>query len=403
MSKQWYYSKDGQPQGPVTPEQLKGLAASGLLAPNDFVWTEGMSQWAEARTLKGLYPTPAGVQSPPLPAAVPAVSTVPRAPATYNAPISDKVPALWNPKWLGAWSLLFSWAFGAFLLARNWETLGEPAKAKRAMFWFYSLFPFLLVIAVMPQVSKHIGLAVLGAFCWIEVSPQMKFVKKKFNDQYARRSWLKPVGIAVPSVLGGILAAGIVATIFGAHPPQEKAVVVNGGQLPAGTNAERRNAPVSEPYPSSDAPKPTPSANTSRSDTEPSEDEVIQLIAKGVVALITTGDAQPPEHRVQGVEGILSRWAHTTPDRFNQMMRKVAEALGAQNQEKTRHLLTIEPSRREEDTVNGKRIVFVVYGGGAVKVGFVYNPIVVDFSLMSVQVDDKQYTPLTPGGSSAKD
>ena len=56
MAQQWYYVKDGQRQGPVTVETLKELAASGQLVPSDLVWKEGMSQWAEAHKVKGLYP-----------------------------------------------------------------------------------------------------------------------------------------------------------------------------------------------------------------------------------------------------------------------------------------------------------------------------------------------------------
>src|SRR5260370_5630348 len=53
----WYYTHDRKPLGPVTLEQLKERARDGALAPHDLVWQEGMAQWAEARTLDGLYPT----------------------------------------------------------------------------------------------------------------------------------------------------------------------------------------------------------------------------------------------------------------------------------------------------------------------------------------------------------
>ena len=88
---------------------------------------------------------------PPMPTTIPsaitvAAPTIPSAPlgaTTSNSPNSGEAPALWNPKWLGAWSLLFSWAFGAFLLARNWKTLGEPPGQDVAMVWFYAFLPFL--------------------------------------------------------------------------------------------------------------------------------------------------------------------------------------------------------------------------------------------------------------------
>jgi len=52
---EWYYSKDGEKQGPVTSKQLKELAASGQLQPTDSVWKEGMKEWAEAKAVKGLF------------------------------------------------------------------------------------------------------------------------------------------------------------------------------------------------------------------------------------------------------------------------------------------------------------------------------------------------------------
>ena len=70
MPNQWYYSKNGKQQGTVSDEQLKQLAATGNIQPSDLVWKEGMSQWAEARRIKGLFPTISAVGNhgpPPLP------------------------------------------------------------------------------------------------------------------------------------------------------------------------------------------------------------------------------------------------------------------------------------------------------------------------------------------------
>lgn len=44
MSQQWHYAQDGQQQGPITPSELKSLAASGKIRPTDLVWREGMDQ-----------------------------------------------------------------------------------------------------------------------------------------------------------------------------------------------------------------------------------------------------------------------------------------------------------------------------------------------------------------------
>jgi hypothetical protein len=40
----WYYAKDGERHGPVSPAELKKMAASGELEPTDQVFQEGGSQ-----------------------------------------------------------------------------------------------------------------------------------------------------------------------------------------------------------------------------------------------------------------------------------------------------------------------------------------------------------------------
>ena len=66
----WFFSKDGQQQGPVTAADLKQMAASGQLRPDDLVWKEGMAQWAKASQLKGVFATPgAAPEAAPAPVA----------------------------------------------------------------------------------------------------------------------------------------------------------------------------------------------------------------------------------------------------------------------------------------------------------------------------------------------
>jgi hypothetical protein len=60
----WYYAKNGQQQGPVSSADLKRLVAAGELGPTDLVFQEGGTQWVEANTIKGLFPS-GGVSSKP--------------------------------------------------------------------------------------------------------------------------------------------------------------------------------------------------------------------------------------------------------------------------------------------------------------------------------------------------
>lgn len=52
---EWYYVKDDRQVGPVTSQQLQGLARSGGVKPTDLVWKEGMADWAPASRVQGLF------------------------------------------------------------------------------------------------------------------------------------------------------------------------------------------------------------------------------------------------------------------------------------------------------------------------------------------------------------
>lgn len=73
MATEWHYTKVGEQHGPVTASELKELAKSGELSPEDLVWKEGMSEWKPARSVNGLLsartiplppPTPSSPQAP---------------------------------------------------------------------------------------------------------------------------------------------------------------------------------------------------------------------------------------------------------------------------------------------------------------------------------------------------
>jgi hypothetical protein len=61
---QWFFSKDGAPQGPFTSRELRAAAASGRLSPDDLVRREGMATWAKASKVRGLFPPVAETHVP---------------------------------------------------------------------------------------------------------------------------------------------------------------------------------------------------------------------------------------------------------------------------------------------------------------------------------------------------
>ncbi|MEX2217107.1 MAG: GYF domain-containing protein [Phycisphaeraceae bacterium] len=54
-SQAWYVNKGGRQVGPIDAAQLKHMATSGQLSPQDYVWKEGMAQWVHAQQVKGLF------------------------------------------------------------------------------------------------------------------------------------------------------------------------------------------------------------------------------------------------------------------------------------------------------------------------------------------------------------
>lgn len=59
----WYYSANGQQQGPVGFANLQLMVQTGQLSSSSLVWTNGMSQWLPASQVDGLASTPPTTQS----------------------------------------------------------------------------------------------------------------------------------------------------------------------------------------------------------------------------------------------------------------------------------------------------------------------------------------------------
>jgi len=83
-SRVWYYCRAGNRHGPVSAGELKQLASSDQLSPDDLVWKEGIADWVPAKTVKGLFPAipatsgPPPVSPAPLPTDPPAAAQQPK-------------------------------------------------------------------------------------------------------------------------------------------------------------------------------------------------------------------------------------------------------------------------------------------------------------------------------------
>jgi hypothetical protein len=133
-------------------------------------------------------------------------------------------PPLWNPNAAASWSLLFSPAFGAFLHMKNWQALGEPAKASAQKVWFIVTLSILLVVPLLlvlapgmtslASLPRVVGLVLLISWYSSVGRPHARYVKERFGTQYRRRGWGKPLLIAVGVMVGYSLLVGILAAFW---------------------------------------------------------------------------------------------------------------------------------------------------------------------------------------------
>ena len=63
----WYVRKGIKKLGPFNNAEMRGLASSGRLVPEDMIWKDGLDGWVKASKLKGVFPVQPQIQevSPP--------------------------------------------------------------------------------------------------------------------------------------------------------------------------------------------------------------------------------------------------------------------------------------------------------------------------------------------------
>jgi len=137
---------------------------------------------------------------------------------------SDTRPALWNPNAAACWSLLFTPAFGAYLHARNADSLGrsDEAKANRVFFYvslIYSGFVLLSVfIAAIPEsIYRGAAIGLLVGWYFALGKKQIQHVKETWPTGYDRKPWVKPLFIAFGCLVGYlvvIVVLGVIAESF---------------------------------------------------------------------------------------------------------------------------------------------------------------------------------------------
>ncbi|WP_432721793.1 hypothetical protein R0381_002112 [Jeongeupia wiesaeckerbachi] len=119
-------------------------------------------------------------------------------------------------------SLIFSPIFGAWLHAKNWRTLGDEEKAEQSMLWAYGGIGILILLMFLPSSSGGpIGLGYLLAWNFFSARQQAMQIKERLGDNYKKKHWGKPVGIAIATLLALFLAADAASEYIGTKKLQE--------------------------------------------------------------------------------------------------------------------------------------------------------------------------------------
>lgn len=97
MATGWFYLGGGAPggrqMGPVTWEQLYGLARSGAVGPQDLVWNPALPQWLPASQVPGLFAGPATPAGAGPYAGAPGLAPGPGGAPRYGRPVASPVYA----------------------------------------------------------------------------------------------------------------------------------------------------------------------------------------------------------------------------------------------------------------------------------------------------------------------
>lgn len=127
--------------------------------------------------------------------------------------VHDSSPgmALWNPSVAACWSVVFTPAFGAWLLMRNWEVLGERRQAAAARMWFVFSVGLLAVRLISGALNARLNSQsnLLLWFSWgyllawwiAAAAPQARLVRARFGADFPRQGWDYALLLAVA---GGI-------------------------------------------------------------------------------------------------------------------------------------------------------------------------------------------------------
>lgn len=137
----------------------------------------------------------------------------------YKAPVSSlhysaekNSPALWSPNTAGILSLLFSPVFGSYIIAKNWEALGEGSKQESAEKWLWAS----VGIMILSALASVIAFLYIIIWYFVVNRPQARYIKEKYPEGHSERGWKNPVLVAL--AINIVFISLIILALE--HPPQ---------------------------------------------------------------------------------------------------------------------------------------------------------------------------------------
>lgn len=143
---------------------------------------------------------------------------------TVPLPAAAAERAIWNPAAAACWSIVFTPAFGAYLVMRNWQVLGEDARALAARrVWMFSLGLLalqLLASALNNRLNSQsnlmhwIGIGWLLFWSLTAALPQALTVRARLGPAYPRRPWDAAMLAAVIAGTGYVVLRALLTFLF---------------------------------------------------------------------------------------------------------------------------------------------------------------------------------------------
>ena len=145
----------------------------------------------------------------------------------HDVPV-DGAPALWNPSVAVGLAFFLSPIFGALINMKNWQAMGEPAKARQSIMWIYGTIGYyiLLIVAAvfLPDAStpdllfRGLGLGYFIAWYMVSGKDQKDVIEYRYGASYEKRGWTKPVLLSLGAYIG--LIAVVTAIMIAVSPAQ---------------------------------------------------------------------------------------------------------------------------------------------------------------------------------------